>query len=1059
MWIQLSAHGSPFYVRFALAQALRRRVAAIGLIGRQHVNLRPRQQSAASPSDSGSLDAAQRLLRSDHSLPEAQIRRNVADLMDSLGLEPLVEHRTPAGPADIFLPRRRVFIETKAAGLADDPHKPQAGRDDETPFQQVERYLLAARDDELSRLPLDDEPDLDWTGIVTDGRVWHAWRFAHRHEIRDQPPLLENFRPATPDDLLKHVVPVVSVAPVGKPWIPSDPVPLFADALTELRDIFQQMPADHILRARRTKMSLWLDMLRGSGMAPDMPEQQTRLYTAHCFLVALARGVVHTLLKPDVPPDPRTLLGSGFAAWVIELEEGRAWAEALLVRIHGYEWSRTAGDVLRPLYEQFVDASDRRDFGEVYTPDWLAEMMTIEILDEDWCNQAVGMALAELRGRGNTSGIGVLDPTCGSGTFLFHAARRILSCQAMQGLPPVQQADAVCHLVHGIDIHPVAVEFSRATLLRALPAAPPAGGRAMSIYQGDALMLRQLDQRDRQSGLFEPSEEEILIRTPGAREIFLPRAFTELPDFSELLRRMVDTAAEGAALPADIAAAPKSESDRDKVANCHDVLAETIREEGNSVWTWYITNILGPERLARRKIDRIVANPPWVKLANIQARQRKRALERLAGKNQQGAHLDLWVGGKQASNFDIAKLFIRRCRERYLAEPASNPAAWVAKASAIKAGHWRKFRDWHKSLLACALDFSKAQVFGGGDARRSCVLFENRAPEFQQNDTPLLTAERLDEPPDASLSWTSAQELLRFVVPRTFPIQPSDYPPNQWRTGCRLAPKVLVMATSVKEGPRGSSTVTTDRSAQPSWIAVRPRTGDVPARWVKHTLSSSQLLPFVTASPGFAIIPCDEDGRLLDLTAARICRFWADLDDIYRERRGIGSNTPENLLERINYGKGLSTQLALLGIQERKHLVVYPASGDIMRATRIQTGNIVLDDKIYYRIATSTAEARYLVALLNAPCLNDAFVRSRRSGRDFHKNPWRAVPIPRYDASDPNHRKLAKLAQQAEKIAEAMELPSGQVAASRRIRERLASDGITSEIDKLARSLLPDQVT
>ena len=527
------------------------------LIGRQHVNPGQQSASAASQFDSGSLSAAQRLLRSGHSLPEAQIRRDVANLMDRLGLEPLVEHRTPAGPADIFLPRRRVFIETKAAGLADDPHKPQAGRnDDETPFQQVERYLLAARDDELSRLPLDDEPDLDWTGIVTDGRVWHAWRFAHRHEIRDQPPLLENFRPATPDDLLKHIIPVVSAAPVGKPWVPADPVPLFADALTELRDIFQQMPADHIWRARKTKMSLWLDMLRGSGMAPDMPEQQTRLYTAHCFLVALARGVAHTLLKPDVPPDPKTLLGSGFAAWVIELEEGRAWAVDLLVRIHGYEWRRTAGDVLRPLYEQFVDSSDRRDFGEVYTPDWLAEMMTVEILDEDWCNQAVGMALAELRGRGDTAGIGVLDPTCGSGTFLFHAARRILSCQAMQGLPPVQQADAVCHLVHGIDIHPVAVEFSRATLLRALPAAPPAGSRAMSIYQGDALMLRQLNQQDGQGGLFEPGEGEILIRTPGAREILLPRAFTELADFSELLRRMVDTAAEGAALPADIAAAP-----------------------------------------------------------------------------------------------------------------------------------------------------------------------------------------------------------------------------------------------------------------------------------------------------------------------------------------------------------------------------------------------------------------------------------------------------------------------------------------------------------------------
>ncbi len=46
------------------------------------------------------------------------------------------------------------------------------------------------------------------------------------------------------------------------------------------------------------------------------------------------------------------------------------------------------GDVLGPLYEAFVDARDRRDFGEVYTPDWLAELMVQETLDDDWCPSA-----------------------------------------------------------------------------------------------------------------------------------------------------------------------------------------------------------------------------------------------------------------------------------------------------------------------------------------------------------------------------------------------------------------------------------------------------------------------------------------------------------------------------------------------------------------------------------------------------------------------------------------------------------------------------------------------
>ena len=83
-----------------------------------------------------------------------------------------------------------------------------------------------------------------------------------------------------------------------------------------------------------------------------------------------------------------------------------------------------------------------------------------------------------------------MDPTCGSGTFLFHAARRILASPASEGLPPAKQAAAVSMLVNGIDVHPVAAELARATLLRALPAPPPDGEASLRIYQGDALLAR-----------------------------------------------------------------------------------------------------------------------------------------------------------------------------------------------------------------------------------------------------------------------------------------------------------------------------------------------------------------------------------------------------------------------------------------------------------------------------------------------------------------------------------------------------------------------------------------
>ena len=215
-------------------------------------------------------------------------------------------------------------------------------------------------------------------------------------------------------------------------------------------------------------------------------------------------------------------------------------------RIHSYEWRKTQGDVLRPLYEQFVDKSDRNDFGEVYTPDWLAEMMVKEVLDAEWCENAVNTALDDLRNNRPTNGIGVLDPTCGSGTFLYHCVKRILTSKTAIGLHVAQKSDVVCHLVHGIDINPVAVEFSRATILRALPAGPSASDPA--VYQGDALMLRQREKNT----LFDSRDGEVLITSPEGREIFIPQMLSEHAEFPDMLRRIVDAAASGTDMPVDI---------------------------------------------------------------------------------------------------------------------------------------------------------------------------------------------------------------------------------------------------------------------------------------------------------------------------------------------------------------------------------------------------------------------------------------------------------------------------------------------------------------------------
>ena len=998
------------------------------------------------------LQRAQQLLDAPRSRHEDNIRQDIARLLDSLDIENRITYKTPGGDADLYLPRRRIVIETKSDGLAGDPHRPQPGYNNETPFQQLERYLLSELEDEKSRLPLDDHPAQRWTGILTDGRLWHAWHYDHVLGAVAQ-HRLNAFRPRDAGDLLRQLLPIFNVEPIGKPWIPSNPLPIFQPSHDDLRDIYDNL-AGRTLAETDTKKQLWREMLRTSSMEPENDAGRHRLFVTHSFLVALARGVIHTLASPTIAPTPRSILGDGFISWVLATHRGLQWATSLLEQVHRYEWRRQRGDVLRPLYERFVSEQDRKAFGEYYTPDWLAELLVQHVLDDDWCDRAVREALAAERSHTELTGIGVLDPACGSGTFLYFAAQRLLQTPLLADLSPARQAAVVARLVNGIDVHPVAAEISRATLLRALPAQPPDGKSSIRVYEGDSLLVNT----DEETSLFRPTNGEIRITTPKGGEILLPRSFFEQPSFADNLRRLVTAATENAGLPTDIQDNLPAQ-DRVALMNCYAAFVDIIQHEGNSVWTWYIANTTGPLRLTEQKVDRIVANPPWVSMADIQVQTRKRALEDFADLD-----MNLWTGGRDAPHFDIAQLFLKRARELYLHDPSQNPAAWVVKKSALRGRGWTRFRQWHASTLAQSIDFEAVQPFGPGDARRCCVLFDNRkAPGLSDNDPDRILALPTDNRPTTHTSLREALALLTFpAAPEPLPKRLSAFVDRKenplFREGASITPKVLTVVHSVSPTGSDRRAVTTTRSSHKPWTEIQPQTGHVPATWLRDLLTSGELLPFaVKPILQTAIIPTRDSGTLETLAASHNS-FWADLDAIYQDLRGQGRHTPATLLERIDYNRALSNQSTRPGT--RSTVVLQPASGDIMRGARIPPGFAILQDTIHYFRARTSDEAAFLVALLNAPCLTRAFADSRTSGRHFKNNPWRAIPIPRYDRGNPSHRRLTALCKRAEHACSTWlaSAPTtyGQVAASKRIRELLDETGLSRSLNETARTVLPD---
>ncbi len=131
------------------------------------------------------------------------------------------------------------------------------------------------------------------------------------------------------------------------------------------------------------------------------------LLTGQLFTAAQIRGVV----EADFFDGPVEVAGDG------------AWGRGLVRRLTRFAWHEVEHDVMKVLYGSVIAASTRHQLGEYYTPDWSAEIIVDEVVT------------SPLEQR-------VLDPACGSGTFLFYAVGRYLAAADEAGHTPAEASPA-----------------------------------------------------------------------------------------------------------------------------------------------------------------------------------------------------------------------------------------------------------------------------------------------------------------------------------------------------------------------------------------------------------------------------------------------------------------------------------------------------------------------------------------------------------------------------------------------------------------------------------------
>ena len=267
-------------------------------------------------------------------------------------------------------------------------------------------------------------------------------------------------------------------------------------------------------------------------------------------------------------------------------------------------------DLLKKLYQQLFPKSLRHDLGEYYTPDWLAEHVLNEVGYEGDPDKRL------------------LDPACGSGTFLVMAINRIRrwydlnreTCPYDEGglLQRIQKN------VVGFDLNPLAVMAARTNYLLAVRDLLPHVGRLdIPVYLCDSILTpREYGKLfDAQGNVMPGLEEAKEIKRTSVGRILVPAEVVKdrelIGKYSEILH---DALARGDTFE-DFISTCEQEGLPTKSANIHKLLYGQLQalegEKKNRIWARIIRNSFAP--IFEGVFDFVVGNPPWINWDSLPA--------------------------------------------------------------------------------------------------------------------------------------------------------------------------------------------------------------------------------------------------------------------------------------------------------------------------------------------------------------------------------------------------------------------------------------------------------
>lgn len=692
--------------------------------------------------------------------------------------------------------------------------------------------------------------------------------------------------------------------------------------------------------------------------------------------------------------------------------------------ISTYDFNQVSEDVLKGVYQELIDLDTRHHLGEYYTPDWLCERVVNEF---------------EFKHTDK-----ILDPACGSGSFLRAAIHRIRSSNNDIS------AEDINRNIWGIDIHPLSVQIAKTTVLLALGKGIIKAKKPVHI---NIILANTILAPEGVKNLF---GGEFIMQIDKEKLWLNTQVFEDVQMFDEALEVCEDLAEHSLNKKKEnLTTFENNLKRRYRDGGWNDTIIrsfykiyesfKSVKESGrDSIWKFIVQNLYKPYFL-NKKFDYIIGNPPWFTYSDVKNEEYQDLLNTIAERYN--------IKPERAANFphlEVAAIFLSHCSSYFLNE--NGKIGFVLPRSFFSADHHDNTRSgkakgyriseiWDLSGINPLFRIPSSVIFGQKNnvpkpfpiSGVGGKIFKGSLPDHNCN---LDSAKGNITEDDVKWYYIKHGKSTAFSTNKTSSInQPSPYK-RLFRQGATIVPRVFYFIEYNHGSPPDWDTermiaIKTDKAILPDskspWKEYE-LVGSIEGNFFFLTALASNILPFGLLEPKHIILPITiktnkhqnkeivlhTSDSLLEDGYSGAAKWFKKTESIWIKHR-TEKNKKFDSFNYLNWQNKLIDQNL-----NAPFLVIYNSSAKDANAVVIARKDFflefIVESSAYVLYCKDISEAYYLSAFLNSRIPNllmkDFQAKGSFGARHVHKKIL-DTPFPKFDKKQEAHIQLAKLGQDA----------------------------------------------